>query len=64
MSETRKMIDMGNAAFFHLGVFAISIQDESIVSLFNFMPDHVIKVSQLMSGEEEVVEEENPEQPC
>tara|TARA_R110002012_G_scaffold319121_1_gene538804 strand:- start:18 stop:473 length:456 start_codon:yes stop_codon:yes gene_type:complete len=51
MAETRKMIDMGNATFFHLGVFAMSIQDESIVSLFNFMPDHILKVVEVSTEE-------------
>jgi hypothetical protein len=57
MANTRKMIDMGNAAFYHLGAFALSVDDETIVSLFDFMPDHILKVVEVST--EEIMDDED-----
>ena len=36
------MIDKGNSAMFHLGSLAQKVGSESMIQLFNFMPDHVL----------------------
>lgn len=60
MEMIKSMIDTGNALFFHLGAFAMEANDETIVSLFNFMPDHVLTVMQLSSEGTELQEKEGP----
>ena len=60
MEMIKSMIDTGNALFFHLGAFAMEANDETIVSLFNFMPDHVLTVMQLSSEGMGLQEKEGP----
>jgi len=38
----RAMIDKGNAAMFYAGCLAEKVGDESMINLFNFMPDHLL----------------------
>ena len=38
-----EMVEMGNNAMFHLGVLASRLNNESMISLFDFMPEHVTK---------------------
>jgi len=38
----REMIDKGNAVMFYVGCLAEKIQDETIIRLFDFMPDHLL----------------------
>tara|TARA_R110002020_G_scaffold11064_2_gene42084 strand:- start:1246 stop:1725 length:480 start_codon:yes stop_codon:yes gene_type:complete len=51
------MVDKGNSAMFHLGVLASSIGDESMIQLFNFMPDHVLEAIGMESEEPISMEE-------
>ena len=57
MANTRKMIDMGNSAFYNLGAFAMEAGDETIMSLFDFMPDHILKVVEIST--EEIMDDED-----
>ena len=45
------MVDTGNSAMYHLGVLASTVGDESMIQLFNFMPDHVVKALGMESSE-------------
>ena len=40
--KMRSMIDKGNSAMFHAGCLSEKIGDESMIQLFNFMPDHLL----------------------
>tara|TARA_R100001082_G_scaffold88965_1_gene55418 strand:- start:3110 stop:3562 length:453 start_codon:yes stop_codon:yes gene_type:complete len=61
MDSVKEMIGLGNAVFYHLGALAMDIDDESVISLFHFMPDHILKVMQLSSeGVGMQAEEEGP----
>ena len=56
------MIDKGNSAMFHLGVLANTVEDESMIQLFNFMPDHVLVAMGMKDNEFNSMEtEENIE---
>ena len=43
------MVSIGNSVLFHLGIFANTIQDESIIQMFEFMPGHITKTMGMMS---------------
>lgn len=60
MESIKNMIDTGNSIFFHLGGFAMDVDDENIISLFNFMPDHVLTVMELSSKGMGLQEKEGP----
>jgi len=62
METTKHMINLGNGAFFHLGAFAMDVDDESIISMFDFMPQHALRVMELST--EEIIEDYDEDCGC
>ena len=49
--KIRAMIDKGNSAMFYAGCLAEKVGDESMIQLFNFMPDHILVAMGMKNNE-------------
>ena len=45
------MVSKGNSVMFHAGVLANKVGDESMIQLFNFMPDHILVAAGMENNE-------------
>ena len=49
--KMRAMIDKGNSAMFYAGCLSEKVGDESMIQLFNFMPDHLLVAMGMKNNE-------------